>query len=152
VDNQNLCFPADAFVSMANGTRKAISAIKVGESVLDLHNQPTKVLAVDVHHGNFDICALHFDMPQNVDFAALLSSKNDVLLEATANHPVMVGGKKIPLSDVKAGDELLQLIDHRLTACKVNQVIKQYRKVRTVYNLHTAGKGFFVNGYSVLNK
>lgn len=152
VDNQSLCFPSNVYVSLANGSRKRIEDIKVGETVLDLNNTPSKVIGIDVHHGNFNIGALSFSMPETVDFVSTRALQNTVLLEATLNHPLSISGKKVALNDVKTGDKVLQIIDKKIVETHVILSEKKYRTVKVVYNLITSGKGFFVNGYGVLNK
>jgi WG containing repeat len=152
VDNQSLCFPAGAYVSLANGSRKKIEDIKVGDTVLDLNKTPSVVKGLDVHQGNFNIGALHFNMPETVDFVSNDALQNTVLLEATLNHPLSISGKKIALNDVKIGDSVLQVIDNQIVETSVSCFNKKYRTVKVVYNLRTTGKGFFVNGYGVFNK
>jgi hypothetical protein len=152
VENQSLCFPAGAYVSLANGSRKRIEDIKIGDTVLDLNNTPSVVKGLDVHHGNFNIGALSFNMPETVDFVSNNALQNTVLLEATLNHPLSINGKKVALNDVKVGDSVLQIIDNQIVETRVNHFNKKYRTVKVVYNLRTSGKGFFVNGYGVFNK
>jgi hypothetical protein len=152
IDNQSLCFPAGVYVSLANGSRKRIEDIKIGDRVLDLNNTPSVVKGLDVHQGNFNIGALSFNMPETVDFVSNNASQNTVLLEATLNHPLSILGKKVALNDVKVGDSVLQIIDNQIVETRVNHFNKKYRTVKVVYNLRTSGKGFFVNGYGVFNK
>jgi WG containing repeat len=152
VDNQSLCFPAGVYVSLANGSRKKIEDIKVGDTVLDLNNTPSVVKGLDVHQGSFNIGALSFNMPETVDFVSNNAFRNTVLLEATLNHPLSILGKKVPLNDVTIGDSVLQIIDNQVVETSVNHFNKKYRTVKVVYNLRTTGKGFFVNGYGVFNK
>jgi hypothetical protein len=152
VDNESLCFPAGVYVSLADGSRKRIEDIKVGDKVLDLNQTPSVVKGVDVHQGNFNIGALSFNMPEKVDFVSNNASQNTVLLEATLNHPLSINGKKVTLNDVKIGDSVLQITDNQIVKTKINRFDKNYRTVKTVYNLRTTGKGFFVNGYGVFNK
>jgi hypothetical protein len=139
-------------VSLANGSRKRIEDIKVGDTVLDLNKTPSVVKGLDVHHGDFNIGALHFNMPETVDFVSNNAVRNTVLLEATLNHPLSISGKKVPLNDVEIGDSVLQIIDNQVVETSVNHFNKKYRTVKVVYNLRTTGKGFFVNGYGVFNK
>jgi hypothetical protein len=152
VDNQSLCFPAGVYVSLADGSRKRIEDIKIGDTVLDLNNTPSVVKGLDVHYGNFNIGALHFNMPETVDFVSNDALQNTVLLEATLNHPLSILGKKVALNDVKIGDSVLQVIDNQVVETSINHFDKKYRTVKMVYNLRTSGKGFFVNGYGVFNK
>lgn len=152
VENVSLCFPAGEYVTLANGSRKKIETFKKGDIVLDLNNTPSVVEAVEEHNGNFTIGALSFNMPEKVDFVANGVSQNTVILEATLNHPLSIGGKKVPLNDVKIGDTVLQLIDNQVIKTRVKTVNKKHRTVKVVYNLRTSGKGYFVNGYGVLNK
>lgn len=159
VDNQSLCFAAGVYVSLANGGRKKIEDVKVGDTVLDLNSTPSVVEGLEVHHGDFIIGAVHFNMPENVSFVSNQGSKNKVLLEATLNHPlpifseqVNISGKKVALSDVKTGDLVLQIIDNQIVRTSVSFLDKKYKTVSKVYNLKTKGKGYFVNGYGVFNK
>lgn len=152
VENQSLCFPAGAYVSLADGSRKRIEDIKIGNTVLDLNNTPSVVKGVDVHQGSFNIGAVGFNMPETVDFVSNNALQNVVLLEATLNHPLSINGKKVALNDVKIGDSVLQIIGNQIVETTVSRFDKKYRTVKTVYNLRTSGKGFFVNGYGVFNK
>ena len=160
VDNEvYACFPADVYVSMADGNRKKISDIQVGDKVFDLNNTPSVVEAVEVHNGNFTIGAAHFNMPENVSFVSNYTHKTDVLLEATLNHPLSIRspsdsilGKKVALNDVKTGDMVLQILDNQIVNTSISFLDKNYKTVSKVYNLKTKGKGYFVNGYGVFNK
>lgn len=152
VDNQSLCFPAGVYVSLADGSRKRIEDIKIGDTVLDLNKTPSLVKGLDVHQGNFNIGALSFNMPETVDFVSNLASQNTVLLEATLNHPLSINGKKVALNDVKIGDSVLQIVDNQIVKANISHFDKKHRIVQVVYNLRTSGKGFFVNGYGVFNK
>lgn len=164
VDNEvYACFPADIYVSMADGGRKKISDIQVGDKVFDLNNTPlspyapsrlsvTVVEAVEVHSGNFIIGAVYFNMPENVYFVSNNVLKNEVILEATLNHPLSIGGKKVVFNDVKMGDIALQMIDNQIVNTSISFLDKNYKTVSKVYNLKTKGKGYFVNGYGVFNK
>ena len=152
VDNQSLCFPAGVYVSLADGSRKKIEDIKIGDTVLDLNNTPSVVKGLDVHRGNFNIGAVGFNTPETVDFVSNNAFQNTVLLEATLNHPLSINGKKMLLSDVKTGDSVLQIVDNQIVKTNVSRVNKKYRTVKVVYNLRTSGSGFFVNGYGVFNK
>jgi WG containing repeat len=152
VDNQSFCFPAGVYVSLANGGRKKIEDIKIGDTVLDLDNTPSVVEGLEVHNGNFTIGAVHFNMPDNVSFVSNDGLKNKVLLEATLNHPLSISNKKVALNDVKTGDFVLQIIDNQIVSTSISFLDKKYKTVSKVYNLKTKGKGHFVNGYGVFNK
>lgn len=153
VDNEvYACFPAGAYVSMADGSRKKIEDIKTGDKVIDLNNTPSVVEAVDIHEGNFTIGAMQFNMPEKVDFVSNTNIKSTVLLEATLNHPLSIRGKKVAFGDVKMGDKVLQLVQNQLIENTVQGINLNYKIVNKVYNLRIKGTGYFVNGYGVLMK
>ena len=69
------CFPPGTKITMADGTRRPIEDIRVGDWVLDATGHPTRVTALSQR--NVDECLVEFR-----------SSISDAVLRPTQNHPV----------------------------------------------------------------
>jgi hypothetical protein len=125
------CFTKDSKVSMADGTLKPISEIKVGDLVFN--KDKTSVNQVT-----------YVEKTDDFKFEQLYSVTKDETPFATVNHPLYINGK---LSSVYPE----QVYDIYPWLGKTSQLLPD-RVVpatgQTVYNLWTTGDGsFIVNGY-----
>lgn len=158
-EEYNFCFAADAPVTLADGSTKAISDLKAGDVILGYNAQsktltPTRVTGVDTHTGTFELAGV-WVAPVNeltADNRNALSAPT--LVEATANHPVMTATGRKALGDVKAGDILYRYdaASQRVSAYKVVRTEKAIRSVKAVYNLATESGAYLVGETVVLDK
>ena len=167
-EEYNFCFAADAPVTMADGSVKVISEIRVGD-VVKSYDATTKtiisspVIRIDAHRspdspGNFALTGVWL-VPVQTLTAGVGSLTVPMLLEATANHPVLTTlgmdspGRKA-LGDVKPGETLWHYEAglNVVVAYRVGRVEKNFRTVRAVYNLVTQKGNYLVSDTVVLDK
>lgn len=104
----DICFPGDMAVSMADGTKKPLSAVKAGDAVVTVdpatHAARTVVVKeLTVHAAkNYAITRLTLlSAIEGGDHAVVLSTRE---LEATPNHPM---GSGVTAGQLKIGDKVL---------------------------------------------
>lgn len=156
----DFCFAADALVSMADGSKKMISEVSVGEQVLTLVGdvlQPVTVEGVDIHRKESISLskAVLFPMEEiTADLAGQSARSAAVELIATANHPVMTDEGKKALGDLQAGDVLYKYDAQTgaRTMYKVLFVAADFDTVEEVFNLEVEGDSYLVNQVLVLEK
>jgi hypothetical protein len=162
-EEYNFCFAADAPVTMADGSSKAISEVQVGDLVKSYDAATrtiitTPVTRIDRHDktGSSEAFALVgvWVVPTQEITVSTSSSATPVLLEATPNHPVLTATGRKTLGEVKAGELLYQYQAglHTVTTCRVLRIEPAMRRVPVVYNLVTAAGSYFVNDAVVLDK
>ncbi len=153
------CFPAEAQVTLADGTTKAISEVKMGELLLSFNEKTgqterTTVQAVQVHNQK----TYHLTRLRLVDPASLETVRLDnawslgTTLEATANHPVLTTAGRKTLGEVAVGEHLLLLENGTFKKYRVFTATSDARSVSAVYNLVTDRDTYLVNGLVVFKK
>ena len=159
-EEYNFCFAADAPITMADGTSKKISEINIGDVVLgyDVKTKaltPTYVTNVTIH-GNRDFRLVGAWLSPSSELTAdtRTTLTAPILLEATANHPVLTATGKKALGDLKTGDVLYRYDPamNAVAAFNVVQLEKGIRSVKTVYNLSTESGAYMVGETVVLDK
>ncbi len=160
-EEYNFCFAADAPVTMADGSVKAISQVATGDLVTsyDAVNKTlvtSSVTRVDVHQkldGQFTLAGVWVVPVQEVN-AGLGGLTAPMLLEATANHPVLTAQGRKALGDVKAGETLYhyEAGTHAVAAYRVVRIETAVRSVNTVYNLATSTGSYLIGETVVLDK
>lgn len=156
------CFPADAHVTLANGTTKAIADVHAGESVLSF-NPETKqaetatVQRVQVHaNRSFDLTRLTLVDPASLETAQTGENRFlvETVLEGTANHPVLTTTGRKALSEVRVGETLYwhEAGSNALKAYQVFTAQPAFRATGTVFNLVTDKPTYLVNGMLVFKK
>ena len=125
------CFTADTMVTMANGKKKKISKITVGEEVMNFDGTSTnKVMFVE--------------KISDENFKLLYSPSDKFESFATANHPLYIDGKLHAL-DPDLNYEMYPWLGKNEKLIPVNVAEP---KGDIVYNLWTDGDGTYtVNGY-----
>ena len=126
-----VCFSADTLVTMANGTKKKISDIKIGDWVFNFDGtQINQVLFVE--------------QATDTSFGFLYSPDSTHAPFATANHPLYINGRLSSLDPVKTRS-LYPWLGHTDLLETTNTAPAAGS---TVYNLWTSGDHTFtVNGY-----
>ncbi len=156
-DPFNYCFPANALVSMLNGSNLEISKVKKGDVVMAYDEvrgiyTETKVMEVERHAGSFIINEISADSYDNLS----VSVKQDVKgsskkwsLQCTPNHPILTSAGVISASELVRGMTLYSFDESK----KINPVIvtdvQLLDKTTVVYNLKTEIGNYFVNGIAV---
>ncbi len=160
-EEYNFCFAADAPVTMADGSTKAISEVVTGDLVKSYDAAArtlvtTSVTRVDVHQTLTDTFALTgvWVVPAEENTAGLGMLTAPMLFEATANHPVLTTQGRKALGDVKAGETLYhyEAGAASVAAYRVVRIEKAIRSVKTVYNLATSTGNYLVGETVVLDK
>jgi intein/homing endonuclease len=158
----DICFPGDQEILLANGETKLLSEVKTGDRVITI-NPETKtntIIAVKqlVQHEakNYAITQL---MLIRAEENLTESGKNVLLykkvIEATPNHPMMTKSGNKEMGKITEGDEILCL--NAQTGSYESFVVafkKEYAAgAQKVYNI-IAGEGtpFLMNGVMVLQK
>ena len=155
----DFCFAPDALVSMADGSQKPISEVKVGDMVLSLQqgvSQPVRVEGIDIHQKSEIVLSKVLMFPVEEVIASLEGAQvsGAVELVATANHPVATAEGKKALGELQPGDVLFSYDAQtgREVEYEVYFVAPAYDKVQRVYNLDVEGETYLVNDIAVLEK
>ncbi|GAB3565246.1 hypothetical protein GCM10027578_12240 [Spirosoma luteolum] len=156
-EEYNFCFAADAPVLLANGLTDRIGNLTPGTLVQGIdpatHEPvPTRVTRIDTHQGSFALAGIWLVPAQAVTAQAGPTTLTPVLLEATANHPVLTPHGRKALGSVQAGESLYRLENGHLVAYRVVGTRAAVRTVDTVYNLVTEAGAYTVDGTVVLDK
>lgn len=158
-EEYNFCFAADAPVTMANGSVKAIQEVTANEVVLSYNAQtktlmPTRVKQVDAHAGAFTLAGVWLVPVAELTADTRQALTAPTLLEATANHPVLTNAGRKALGDVKAGELLYRYdaVTQQVNAYKVVRTEASVRSVAHVYNLVTESGSYLVGETVVLDK
>lgn len=158
-EEYNFCFAPDAPVTLANGSTKAISNVTANDVVLSYNAKtkillPTRVTRVDTHTGSFALAGVWLSPVGELTADNRAALTAPIVLEATANHPVLTNAGRKALGDVKAGD-LLYRYDasaNAVVAYKVVRTEQSIRSVKAVYNLTTESGAYLVGETIVLDK
>lgn len=158
----DICFPGDQQVTLANGAKKSLAALKPGDEVVTV-NPSTKVSTIIkvktlVAHDakNYAITKLVLIRAITTQTAAAhhvnLSART---LEATPNHPVLTSAGQSKMGDVKENDTVLCLNPATNDYEPFTVVSKQEYAggVQKVYNIEAGdGTPFLMNDVMVLQK
>ncbi|GAB3890570.1 Hint domain-containing protein [Spirosoma agri] len=158
-EEYNFCFAANAPITLADGSSKSISAVKAGDVVLGYDAKtktltPTHVTKVDAHEGDFTLAGVWLSWVNELTADNHNGLTAPVLLEATANHPVMTATGRKALGEVQPG-EILYRYDaatNGVSAYKVVRAEKAVHSVKNVYNLVTESGAYLVGETVVLDK
>jgi hypothetical protein len=158
-EEYNFCFAADAPVTLPNGASKSISELASGDVVLGYNTKtkslvPTRVTKVETHTGEFKLAGVWLASTNELTASANQALSAPILLEATANHPVLTATGRKALGDVKAGDVLYRY-DAAVKGVVAYNVVRTEETVRSakqVYNLVTESGAYLIGETIVLDK
>jgi len=156
-EEYNFCFAPDALVTLANGTAKPIADLNAGDLVQGYDAatktaRTTTVTKLNEHPaGQYALTGVWLS-PATELTADTRPHTTPVLLEATANHPVLTATGKKALADVKAGELLYRTENGQAVAYRVIRVAASVRTVERVYSLSTEAGAYIVSGTVVLDK
>lgn len=160
--SNNICFPGNQEVAMANGAKKELRNIQPGDEVITIdpvtHQSNTvKVKELVVHDAeNYAITSLLVIAAHERQTAAgNLVTLHSKVLQATPNHPMLTATGKKPIGEIAAGEQVLCLDEVTCTyeAFTVFNRTEAAGGVQKVYNMVTNGGGtFMMNNVMVLQK
>jgi hypothetical protein len=150
----DICFPGDMEVSMADGSKKALRAVKAGDLVRTVDPathavQTVVVKELTVHAAkNYAIARLLLlSAVESGDRDVVLSSR---VLEATPNHPM---GNGITAGQLKVGDRVLCADGAGYRTFTVWDKTEAAGGMQQVYNIVAGGGSTLVlNGVMVMQK
>ena len=156
----DFCFPAQARVTLQDGSQKKIADITAGEAVvtyLEGKRVITTVTSVSIHKKNNIQLSKVILLPVETLTAAVQDesyTSSIVELIATANHPVMTENGKKTIRALKAGDILYRHhpMTNVLEKYSVGFTTHAYDSTQEVYNLTTEAGSYLVNEILVLGK
>lgn len=141
----DVCFDSSTLVTLADGTRKRITEVKVGDRV-KAFNQKTK----RVEFATVEKTLIHNNQTWSLD---KIKFSNDIDMIVTPNHPILtVNGSWVHVADLSVGDEVYELVNNTLMKVKIISIIREYSKDKVVYNLKTTLHDYFADDILVHNK
>jgi hypothetical protein len=158
----DICFPGDEMVTMANGDKKMLKAIKSGDEVITVDpvtnkSSAVKVRELTVHDAkNYALTRLVLVSAdvKNTN-AGQLISLNSKVLQATPNHPMLTRQGNHKMGEIKEGQEVLCLNEQtgKYEAFTVLQKTEQGGGIQKVYNIVAdGGSTLLMNGVMVMQK
>lgn len=156
-EEYNFCFAANAPVLLPNGSAKSIDAVQVGEPIMayDVKTKAqlvTRVTRVDKHDGKFALTGVWLSPLSELSADNTPAPMAPVLLEATANHPVLTASGRKSMGDLTTADILYRLENGKAIPYRIVKAEKTTRTVSTVYNLATEAGAYVVDETVVLDK
>jgi hypothetical protein len=158
----DICFPGDEVVTMANGGTKMLKDVKSGEEIITVDvttSKPTavKVKELTVHEAkNYALTRLVLVSAKTLNTHSgqqvFLTNK---ILQATPNHPMMTKEGNRKMGDVVQGQEVICLNEKtgKYEAFTVLQKTEHADGVQKVYNIVAdGGSTLLVNGVMVMQK
>lgn len=150
-DTNDVCFPAETFINLTDGSEKAIAKVKVGDFVTGISAR--KVVRVDFHEGSFQLTRI-LVRPNGQAWVSTHLKGGLIALEATPNHPILTLTGKKSISQLKKGDWLFvrDAVSGRYLTAEIADIEVNARTVSQVFNLTTEGGTYEAESISVLDK
>jgi hypothetical protein len=158
----DICFPGEELVTMANGDKKMLRAVKSGDEVISVDpatkkNMVVKVKELTTHEAkNYAITQLVLVSAQIKNTTEGKEVKlNSKVLQATPNHPMLTKQGNVKIGEVVTGQEVLCLNEQtgKYEAFTVLQKTERAGGVQKVYNIVAdGGSTLLMNGVMVMQK
>ncbi|WP_413667479.1 Hint domain-containing protein [Mucilaginibacter sp. Mucisp86] len=158
----DICFPGEELVTMANGDKKMLKAVKSGDEVISVDpatkkNMIVKVKELTTHEAkNYAITQLVLVSAQTKTTTQGKEVKlNSKVLQATPNHPMLTKQGNVKIGEVATGQEVLCLNEQtgKYEAFTVLQKTEHAGGVQKVYNIVAdGGSTLLMNGVMVMQK
>jgi intein/homing endonuclease len=158
----DICFPGDEVVQMANGSKKLLKEVKAGDQVITVdpathQSNIVKVKELTIHEAkNYAITHLTLVSAQTTHtLSGIEVQLTGKLLQATPNHPMMTKDGNRKIGEVTEGQEVLCLNEKtgKYEAYTVLQKNEKAGGVQKVYNMVAdGGTTFLMNGVMVMQK
>jgi intein/homing endonuclease len=158
----DICFPGDEEVTMANGSKRLLKEIKSGDQVIAVDPATKKQAVVSVKE-----LTTHDAKNYAITQLVLVSAKvkntsagqevalNSKVLKATPNHPMMTRNGNRKMGEIAAGDEVLCLNEAtgKFEPYTVLKKTESAGGVQKVYNIVAdGGSTLLMNGVMVMQK
>lgn len=157
----DICFPGNEEVAMADGSKKLLSTVKTGDQIVTVdpatnHTTVTAVKALVTHEAkNYAITQLLLLSAKEQATAAGVEIKlTSKVLQATPNHPMLTVAGRKKIGEVVAGDQIVCLDDqqHYQTFTVYNKT-ENAGGIQKVYNIVADGGSTMVmNNVMVMQK
>ncbi|MDN5287820.1 MAG: hypothetical protein JWR38_4094 [Mucilaginibacter sp.] len=158
----DICFPGDELVTMANGEKKMLKTIKSGDEVIAIDPATKKGSAVKVKELTIHD-AKNYALTQLVLVSATIKNTNagqlvnlnTKVLQATPNHPMLTKQGNQKMGQIAEGQEVLCLNEQtgRYETFTVLQKTEHGGGVQKVYNIVAdGGSTLLMNGVMVMQK
>jgi preprotein translocase subunit YajC len=158
----DICFPGDEMVTMANGQKKMLRSIKSGDEVITIDPATKKSSAVKVKELTIHE-AKNYALTQLVLISAIVKNTragqminlNAKVLQATPNHPMLTKKGNQKMGQIAEGQEVLCLNEQtgRYETFTVLQKTEHGGGVQKVYNIIAdGGSTLLMNGVMVMQK
>lgn len=128
-DCKGKCFPADATVQLADGSRKRMDAVRRGDLVMTAQGQFSEVYFFS-----------HEMADASSEFVQVSTATGSVL-QLTAEHHMYINGKIAPARTAKVGDNVTDARGDSVAVSSVQTVVG-----KGLYNPHTLHGDIVVNG------
>lgn len=158
----DICFPGDETIAMANGQTKLLKEIQPGDKIITVdpgsHQSTIVTVKKLVAHEAKNYAITHVlliaakEQVTKTGYTIHLRSRE---LEATPNHPMLTKGGHKKMGSLKEGEEVLCLneITGDYEAFTVFNKVEKANGLQPVYNIEaTGGRTFIVNGVLVMQK
>lgn len=158
----DICFPGNEVVTMANGGTKMLKDVKSGEEIITVDpatnkSAAVKVKGLTVHEAkNYALTRLVLvSAKTNNTLAGQEVFLTNKILQATPNHPMMTKDGNRKMGEVLQGQEVMCLNEKtgKYEAFTVLQKTEHSEGVQKVYNIVAdGGSTLLVNGVMVMQK
>lgn len=150
-DSNDFCFPAEAFVNLADGSEKHLSDVAPGEVISGIFTG--KVTKVQKHEGTFSLTRLLI-RPHGQAWVSAKVHSGLIALEATDTHPLLTLTGRKKLNQLHVGDWVFvrDAVSGRFVTAEIAVIQKEARRVSEVYNLRTESGTFEVESIIALDK
>nr|WP_293835048.1 Hint domain-containing protein [uncultured Arsenicibacter sp.] len=148
-DHNEFCFPADTYISLANGLEKRMDAIQSGDVIAGFGDQT--VTAVTVHEGAFALTQVVVRPVESV-LAAKNAGHTLMMLEATANHPILTAAGRKAMGSLTKGDYVFVANGSSYQLAEVVATHANARQTSRVYSINTQNGLSVINGVVTLDK
>ncbi len=158
----DICFPGDEEVTMANGSKKLLNTIMPGDEVITI-DPATKVSSIVKVKELTTHAAKNYALTRLVLVSAKVKTANtgqfirlnSKVLQATPNHPMLTKDGNIKIGEIKVGQEVLCLNEQTgsYEAFTVMQKSEKGGGIQKVYNIVAdGGSTLLMNGVMVMQK
>ena len=158
----DICFPGDEMVTMANGGKKLLRNVKSGDEVITVDPvtklaSAVKVKELTTHDAkNYAITKLVLVSAQVKNtMDGHYVNLNSKVLQATPNHPMMTKQGNQKIGEIVTGQDVLCLNEHtgKYESFTVLLKTEQAGGTQKVYNIVAdGGSTFLMNGVMVMQK
>jgi hypothetical protein len=150
-DPNDLCFPAETFINLADGSEKPIAEVKIGDTLTGISSG--KVVRVDFHEGSFKLSRI-LVRPNGQAWVSTHLKGGLIALEATPNHPILTLLGKRKVQELKKGDWLFvrDAVSGRYLTAEIMTIEQNARTVSQVFNLVTESGTYEAESVVVMDK